>query len=244
MIPITPLADCTMMMSVSVIARIEETPETVIVLDGGRRMVVVDVAQDLVRRIKRVHTNAIAAVASRAVETRDGDVLELPIARPAPPEADMEPALTVDISTPRQAASSESCPPISNVNLFHTGQIAFDRALAAIARHEWATSQCATDLDQGAERQLAIAHDTILDLRNLIDLEHSSDVAKSLANTLSYCISELANLDPKGGEGLPPKQSKDTLRSIKTTLTKLRKTWARIAAGTSWSTIVPALGPT
>ena len=43
MIPVTPIAGRTVLLNANLIEAIEETPDTVITLAGGRRMVVVDV---------------------------------------------------------------------------------------------------------------------------------------------------------------------------------------------------------
>lgn len=64
MIPITPLEGASVLLNVHSIERIEETPETVLVLAGGRRMVVVDAALDLVDRIVRVRAKIMASAAA------------------------------------------------------------------------------------------------------------------------------------------------------------------------------------
>jgi len=61
MIPVTPIAGRTVLLNANLIEAIEETPDTVIVLSGGRRMVVVDVPDHLVARIERIRASVLAA---------------------------------------------------------------------------------------------------------------------------------------------------------------------------------------
>ena len=61
MIPVTPIAGHTVLLNANLIEAIEETPDTVIVLSGGRRMVVVDVPDHLVARIERIRASVLAA---------------------------------------------------------------------------------------------------------------------------------------------------------------------------------------
>jgi flagellar protein FlbD len=61
MIPVTPIAGRTVLLNANLIEAIEETPDTVIVLAGGRRMVVVDVPAHLVARIERIRAAVLAA---------------------------------------------------------------------------------------------------------------------------------------------------------------------------------------
>jgi len=60
MIPVTPIAGRTVLLNANLIEAIEVTPETVIVLAGGRRMVVVDVPAHLAARIERVRASVLA----------------------------------------------------------------------------------------------------------------------------------------------------------------------------------------
>lgn len=62
MIPVTPIAGRTVLLNANLIEAIEQTPDTVIVLAGGRRMVVVDVPDHLVARIERVRASVLSAV--------------------------------------------------------------------------------------------------------------------------------------------------------------------------------------
>ncbi|MDX2343824.1 MAG: flagellar FlbD family protein [Acidimicrobiia bacterium] len=65
MIPVTPIAGRTVLLNANLIEAIEETPDTVIVLAGGRRMVVVDVPDHLVARIERIRASVFAAAHNR-----------------------------------------------------------------------------------------------------------------------------------------------------------------------------------
>ena len=65
MIPVTPIAGRTVLLNANLIEAIEETPETVIVLAGGRRMVVVDVPAHLVARIERIRASVLASAHNR-----------------------------------------------------------------------------------------------------------------------------------------------------------------------------------
>ncbi|MEA2000262.1 MAG: flagellar FlbD family protein [Actinomycetota bacterium] len=234
MIPITPLAGRTVLLNLRVIERIEETPETVIVLAGGRRMVVVDIAPELVARIHRAHAKVMTAAARGAAPGLRR--------KPTKPSA-IAPSQSAEPDTRRTtAAATAAAPepatdhplgtPVSNVNNLHTGQIAFDRTLASISRYRWAMSQQSADT-QTAQQELARAHATIRDLPGMIDLEHSSDIAKSLADTINFCATQLAGLAPRHGEEKAPRETEATLRFVETTLTGLRKIWARIAADAS-----------
>ena len=65
MIPVTPIAGRTVLLNANLIEAIEATPDTVIVLAGGRRMVVVDVPDHLVARIERIRASVLAAAHNR-----------------------------------------------------------------------------------------------------------------------------------------------------------------------------------
>lgn len=60
MIPVTPIAGSTVLLNANLIEAIEQTPDTVIVLAGGRRMVVIDVPDHLVARIERIRASVLA----------------------------------------------------------------------------------------------------------------------------------------------------------------------------------------
>jgi flagellar protein FlbD len=49
------------LLNANLIEAIEETPDTVITLAGGRRMVVVDVPAHLIARIERIRASVLAA---------------------------------------------------------------------------------------------------------------------------------------------------------------------------------------
>jgi flagellar protein FlbD len=61
MIPVTPIAGRTVLLNANLIEAIEKTPDTVIVLSGGRRMVVVDVPDHLIARIERIRASVLAS---------------------------------------------------------------------------------------------------------------------------------------------------------------------------------------
>jgi len=61
MIPVTPIAGRTVLLNANLIEAIEQTPDTVIVLAGGRRMVVVDVPDHLVAKIEKIRASVLSA---------------------------------------------------------------------------------------------------------------------------------------------------------------------------------------
>ena len=84
MIPITPLTGRTVLMNVDLIEQIEKAPETIIVLAGGRRMVVADVAQDLVDRIHRVHAKVARRATTPASKATQLTIVQPDLPRPTP----------------------------------------------------------------------------------------------------------------------------------------------------------------
>jgi len=70
MIPVTPIAGRTVLLNANVIEAIEETPDTVIVFGGGRRMVVMDVPAQLAARIERVRAPLLAGAHNRGPRSR------------------------------------------------------------------------------------------------------------------------------------------------------------------------------
>lgn len=65
MIPVTPIAGRTVMLNADLIEAIEESPETVIVLAGGRRLVVADRPAHLMARIEWIRAAVLAAADDR-----------------------------------------------------------------------------------------------------------------------------------------------------------------------------------
>jgi len=59
-IPVTPLQGRTILVNADLIEQIERVPDTVIVLANGRRMFVLDDAEELVRRIRHVRASILA----------------------------------------------------------------------------------------------------------------------------------------------------------------------------------------
>ena len=68
MIPVTAIEGVAILIDVDEIAAIESTPETVIVLADGRRMVAADSPESLVRRISRERARRVARNAEPSVE--------------------------------------------------------------------------------------------------------------------------------------------------------------------------------
>lgn len=68
MVPVTAIEGVAILIHVDEIAAIESTPETVIVLADGRRMVAADSAETLVRRIARERARRVARGAEPAIE--------------------------------------------------------------------------------------------------------------------------------------------------------------------------------
>jgi uncharacterized protein YlzI (FlbEa/FlbD family) len=230
MIPVTPLDGRSILMSVRSIEQIEETPETVLVLAGGRRMVVVDLAQDLVNRIKRIQARVLATAAAptkrteyEASESRSVALIE---ATPAP---FTDAASTV---TDHAAAESEATPRVSSVNLLHIGQATLDRVLASIARCRWDESGATSG---HIRQELAKAIDGLNQLTRSLDDRHPSEVTQSVADILAECTDQLARLYSQPEETLARHEVDTALHAIYVNLTKLRKVWARIAADNSWS---------
>jgi uncharacterized protein YlzI (FlbEa/FlbD family)/flagellin-specific chaperone FliS len=227
MIPVRPLADRTVLLNIDSIDRIEEMPETVIVLVGGRRLVVVDLAGDLVRKIRRVR----AKVEYRRSQATSGDSPVLDLASVTPPRSDTElPEAAPGVAAPRPVAGD---PPISSATNLQTGLIAFDRLLAALARHRWAAGQHIPEAEEIAQQQLKQALGAAHELMSLIDIEHSGGIGSALYEILDSCATQLSNLHPDLRDSSHPGRATN-LRRIEVSLSKLRNVWARIAADTSF----------
>ena len=78
MIPVTPTAGLTILLDVDSVAAIESTPDTVIVFTDGRRMVVSDGAEALVRRIARCRSARIASSADPTVLDPEAEQADVP----------------------------------------------------------------------------------------------------------------------------------------------------------------------
>ncbi len=75
MIPITPLEGLTVLLDVDLIEAIEPSPQPIIVLTNGRRLVVSDAPDSLLERIRRARASRLAA--ADPFERRGSDVVEM-----------------------------------------------------------------------------------------------------------------------------------------------------------------------
>ena len=80
MIPVTPLKGRPIMLNADLIESIESSPDTVITLANGRRLVVADRAQDLVERIQLFRASILAA----AEDILDGPKADIVMLRAEP----------------------------------------------------------------------------------------------------------------------------------------------------------------
>jgi flagellar protein FlbD len=239
MIPITPLNDKTVLISVRSIERIEQMPETVLVLTGGRRMVVVDLAQDVVKRIERVHATVVAMAAAGSTRKRrwPGGRLSstaFPQAAPDCVEPESAPAGLPPGRDPEQT--------ISTTNLLHTGQIALDRVLAAVARCRWLADQ--RSMDDLYRRELGKALEALDGLAGTLQPGQIGGPATSLAEVLGGCRDQLGLLLSRDQDEMSVREADNIMRTIHASISKIRKVWARIAADTSWGAIADSLEPT
>lgn len=233
MIPITPLHDRTVLINAHSIERIEQVPETVLVLTGGRRMVVVDLAQDVVKRLQRVRTSVLAMATNGSIPRRTGDDAI---------QADVE-SPVVGIADPRfrrpdQPTTEESDRAMSSTNLLHRGQIALDRIMASIARCRWLIEQ--RSVDTRYDQELAKAIGTIDDLTDTLHPIQASGATTYMAELLGGCRDQLNMLLQSQAE-IPVRDADDALRIVHGIIRKTRAVWARIAADTSWAAITHSL---
>jgi flagellar protein FlbD len=201
MVPITPIEGQTLLLNVHRIAGIEETPETVVTLTGGQRMVVVDIASDLVASIKRVHATA-RATGAVCRSRRAGDLVNLATATADEP-----------------AAATEAAGTVSNVNPLLTGLIDLDRALAAVARVRWGQGGAADA--RFVDRALAAATTSLRRVSGSIDVQRSGAVAASLAGILDFCADQLVAREHGHGR-VPP-------ALLVAMLKRVRRAWAQLA---------------
>lgn len=75
MIPITPLEGLTVLLDVDLIEAIEPSPQPIIVLTNGRRLVVSDAPDSLLERIRRARASRLAA--ADPFEHRGSAVIEM-----------------------------------------------------------------------------------------------------------------------------------------------------------------------
>lgn len=223
MIPVTPLEGRSVLLNVNSIELIEEAPETVLVLAGGRRMVVVDVAEDLVARINKVRARLLASAAeSRGRSESSRNRLRAVSAAGEPPDPSR------DVTT---GGADTATPALSTSNVLHMGQVTLDRVLASIARCRSAVPR--RDLVH-FRRELGAAHDGIETLASTLDHRHSGGVTQSAIDILVACADRLAGLEGERLSTVSPQDADAVLRTLQGSLTTLRKAWARIAADTSY----------
>lgn len=239
MIPVTPLSDRTVLINARSIERIEQMPETVLVLTGGRRMVVVDLAQDVVKRIERVHATVVAAAAAGSTRRRTSSSGRLrSTALPQAAHGFVEPA-SAPAGLPPGTDPDQT---ISTTNLLHTGQIALDRVLAAVARSRWLSDQ--RSMDDLYRRELGKALDALDDLAGTLHPRQIRGPATSLTEVLGGCRDQLGLLLSRDRDEMSVREADNIMRTIHANISKVRKVWARIAADTSWATIADSLEPT
>ncbi|MGA9596853.1 MAG: flagellar FlbD family protein, partial [Acidimicrobiia bacterium] len=199
MIPITPLRNRTVLINVKSIEQIEQMPETVLVLTGGRRMVVVDLAQDVAQRIQRVHATVMARAAAGSTPRLTSPGGRLPstalpqaahgFVEPASAPADLAPSKDPDQTVSTTTISTTN---ISTTNLLHTGQIALDRILAAVTRCRWLADQ--RSMDDLYRQELGKALDAVDDLAGTFRPRHVRGPASALAEVLGGCRDQLSML--------------------------------------------------
>ena len=100
----------------------------------------------------------------------------------------------------------------------------YDRALAAIARSEWALKNREPGSIELAHKELTRAQDIVTELMLSLDHDKGGEISSSLNAIYEFCLERLtqANLD-KDATALP---------FVAQSLTDLREAWAHIAAET------------
>ncbi|MGA9595588.1 MAG: flagellar export chaperone FliS [Acidimicrobiia bacterium] len=100
----------------------------------------------------------------------------------------------------------------------------YDRALAAIARSEWALKNKEPGSIELAHKELTRAQDIITELMLSLDHDKGGEISTSLNAIYQFCLEQLtqANLS-KDATALP---------FVARSLTDLREAWAAIAAQT------------
>ena len=100
----------------------------------------------------------------------------------------------------------------------------YDRALAAIARSEWALKNKEPGSIELAHKELTRAQDIIAELMLSLDHDKGGEISTSLNAIYQFCLEQLtqANLS-KDATALP---------FVAKSLTDLREAWAAIAAQT------------
>ncbi len=100
----------------------------------------------------------------------------------------------------------------------------YDRALAAIARSEWALKNKELGSIELAHKELTRAQDIVTELMLSLDHDQGGEISSSLNAIYQFCLDQLtqANLS-KDPAALP---------FVAKSLTDLREAWAHIAAET------------
>jgi flagellar protein FliS len=100
----------------------------------------------------------------------------------------------------------------------------YDRALAAIARSEWALKNRELGAIELAHRELTRAQDIVTELMLSLDHDKGGEISTSLNAIYQFCLERLtdANIN-KDPSALP---------FVTKSLTDLREAWAHIAAET------------
>jgi flagellar protein FliS len=100
----------------------------------------------------------------------------------------------------------------------------YDRALAAIARSEWALRHKERDSIELAHKELTRAQDIVTELMLSLDHDKGGELSSSLNAIYEFCLDRLtyANVN-KDATALP---------FVTKSLTDLREAWAHIAAET------------
>ncbi|MCP4307925.1 MAG: flagellar export chaperone FliS [bacterium] len=98
----------------------------------------------------------------------------------------------------------------------------YDRALAAIARSEWALTNSELGSIELAHKELTRAQDIVTELMLSLDHDKGGEISTSLNAIYEFCLERLtqANLN-KDATSLP---------FVTKSLTDLREAWAHIAA--------------
>ncbi len=236
MISITPLNDKSVLINIRAIERIEQTPETILVLTGGRRMVVVDLAQDIVKRIRRVHATMLATGANGSTAIRTSPAGDLSSTTSSAAALSLVQPTTAPAD---QALRDDTEQATSTTNPLHKGQIELDRILAAITRCRWLVNQ--PSMEHLYRRELGKALDAVDDLAGTLHPGQVHGATASLAEILRGCRDQLHLLHSRDRGEMSIREADNTMRTVHSGISKIRKVWTRIAADTSWPAIAELL---
>lgn len=100
----------------------------------------------------------------------------------------------------------------------------YDRALAAIARSEWALNNKERGSIEVAHKELTRAQDIVTELMLSLDHDQGGEISASLNAIYQFCLDQLTNANVnKDATALP---------FVAKSLSDLREAWAHIAAET------------